>query len=184
MIEGLPTSPAPKGLLSAVHPLLMAQCEEERKGTATLPAHVWLLAAVRGPASHQARAVSEALVTFRTCGPSLHQGPSRGSQGGSQGKCWVPAHCTSGHHLCRRLSSMFCVIVFLGKGSSQGSLTCPHAQRLLYGPLLEDYPRQASRCLCWRLCSETFSPLQSPADTKVSGPVGPTSETKGTGACA
>lgn len=65
---------------------------------------------------------------------------------------------------------MFCVIVFPGKGSSQGSLTCPYAQGLLYRPVLEDYPLTSFQMLLLEVLQlETFSPLQSPAYTKARG---------------
>lgn len=65
---------------------------------------------------------------------------------------------------------MFCVIVSPGKGSSQGSLTCPHAQGLLCRPVLEDYPLTSFQMLLLQVLQlETFSPLQSPAYTKARG---------------
>lgn len=64
---------------------------------------------------------------------------------------------------------MFCVTVRPGKGSSQGSLTCPGAQGLLCAPVLEAYPLRSFRVLLEALQLETFSPLQSPAYTKGPG---------------
>lgn len=83
---------------------------------------------------------------------------------------WVPTYHTSGHLLLWRLSSVFYVIVSPGKGSSQGSLTCPHAQGLLYRPVLEDYPPTSFQMLLLQVLQlEMFSPLQSPAYTKARG---------------
>lgn len=46
VIEGLPVSLVPEGLLAAVHLLVvMVQCGEASKGAAALPTNMWLLAA-------------------------------------------------------------------------------------------------------------------------------------------
>lgn len=54
VIEGLPVSLVPEGLLAAVRLLVVVvQRGEASKGAAALPTSVWLLATVDGLVSHQ-----------------------------------------------------------------------------------------------------------------------------------
>lgn len=54
VIEGLPVSLVPEGLLAAVRLLVvMVQRGEASKGAAALPTSVWLLVTVDGVVSHQ-----------------------------------------------------------------------------------------------------------------------------------
>lgn len=157
VIEGLPVSLVPEGLLAAVRLLVVAV----QRGEASKGAHkrgflpLWMAWCLTR-CERYLKLLSHISHVW-ALSPSVFLS-------------WVPTYHTSGRLLLWRLSSVFCVIVSPGKGSSQGSLTCPHAQGLLYRPVLEDYPPTSFQMLLLQLLQlEMFSPLQSPAYTKAQG---------------
>lgn len=116
-----------------------------------------------------ARGTGSSWRTFRTCGLAAVSCFSHGPQGAGCGEVRVPIYRLSGHLLLWRWPSRFCVVVSPGKGSSQGSLACPRARRLLCRPVLEAHPLRTFQMLLEALRLESFSPSPSPAYAKTPG---------------
>lgn len=183
--EALPAPRAPERPLSGVDPLVLG---EEGAVTEGLPAPLapeGLLAAVDAwPHCPQvcgfsalcvarcltgARGTGSSWLTFRTCGLATVSCFSYGPRGAGCGEVRVLIYRLSGHLLLWRWSSRFCVVVSPGKGSSQGSLACPRAQRLLCRPVLEAHPLRTFQMLLEALRLESFSPSPSPTYAKTPG---------------